>query len=183
MQYKVKKVEKCEQCGREFGSEDSLEMHKKAKHQHEKKEFFSKSLIKKIKLYSILGIILILLIWGGVALMNRKSLPPKTMEGHIEVVPDTKISTKMLDPRIHKHILEHFDGEDGSRGGIIINYDCKTYECSPDLVLKLRDFTNTYEYVYVAPYKNMKAKIVLTKLNRQVTFDDFNEEQINQFLK
>jgi len=174
---------KCKHCGNEFGSADALSMHMNAKHHNEHKDILSKSLIKKIKIYSIVGIVLILLIFSGVALTNRKSLPPTDMAGHIEVVPDTKISGRPLDPRIHKHILEHVDGVDGSRGGIIINYDCKTYECSPDLVSKLQDFTISYEYVYVAPYKNMKSKIAVTKLNRQITFDDFDQEQIEQFLK
>lgn len=174
---------KCKHCGNEFNSADALSMHMNAKHDNEPKGFLSKSLMKKIKIYSIVGVVLILLIFSGLALTNRKSLPPKDMAGHIEVVPDTKILKKPMDLRIHKHILEHFDGKDGSRGGIIINYDCKTYSCSSDMVLNLEDFTKTYEYVYVAPYKNMKSKIVLTKLNRQITFDDFNKEQIEQFLK
>jgi len=172
---------KCKHCGNEFNSADALSMHMNAKHFDEKKGISIN--FKKIKIYSIVGVVLILLIFGGLALTNRKSLPPKDMAGHIEVVPDTKISGRPLDPRIHKHILEHFDGEDGSRGGIIINYDCETYTCSSDMVLNLEEFTKTYEYVYVAPYKNMKSKIVLTKLNRQITLDDFSSETIDQFLK
>lgn len=174
---------KCKHCGNKFGSADALSMHMNAKHDNEPKGFLSKSLMKKIKIYSIVGVVLILLIFGGLALTNRKSLPPKDMAGHIEVVPDTKISGRPLDPRIHKHILEHFDGGDGSRGGIVINYDCESYDCEPGLIEKLQDFTKSYEYVYVAPYKNMKSKIVLTKLNRQITLDDFNSETIDQFLK
>jgi len=172
---------KCKHCGNEFNSADALQMHMHAKHFDEKRGISIN--FRKIKIYSIVGVVLILLIFGGFALTNRKSLPPKDMAGHIEVVPDTKILGRPLDPRIHKHILEHFDGEDGSRGGIIINYDCKTYTCSSDMVLNLENFTKTYEYVYVAPYKNMKSKIVLTKLNRQITLDDFSSETIDQFLK
>ena len=176
-------MKKCEQCGKDFGSEESLEMHKKAKHPHQPKEFLSKSLIKKVKIYSIIGVVLILLIFGGFALMNKKSLPPQTMDGHIEVIPPTKILKDPMDMRIHKHILEHFDGEDGSRGGIIINYDCKNYDCDTDLIAQLQGFTDVYEYVYVAPYKKMKSKIAITKINRQITLDEFDQEQIDQFLK
>ena len=174
---------KCKHCGNEFNSADALHMHMNAKHHNEPKEFLSKSLMKKIKIYSIITIILVILFIGIYFATNIKSLPPKTMEGHIEVVPDSKILKKTMDLRIHKHILEHFDGEDGSRGGIIINYDCKTYTCSSDMVLNLEEFTKTYEYVYVAPYKKMKSKIVLTKLNRQITLDEFSPETIDQFLK
>jgi len=172
---------KCKHCGNEFNSTDALSMHMNAKHFDEKKGISIN--FKKIKIYSIVGVVLILLIFGGLAMTNRTSLPPKDMAGHIEVVPDTKILKNPMDLRIHKHILEHFDGEEGSRGGIIINYDCNTHTCSSDMVLNLEDFTKTYEYVYVAPYKNMKSKIVLTKLNRQITLDDFSSETIDQFLK
>jgi len=174
---------KCNHCGNEFGSEDALQMHMNAKHTHTERKSLSKSFVKKLKIYGILAVILAIILTGTLMLANKKSLPPTTMAGHIEVLPDSKILTKKMDMRIHKHILEHYDGEDGSRGGIIINYDCKTHECDSGLIQKLQDFTKTYEYVYVAPYKNMKSKIAVTKLNRQITLDEFSPETIDQFLK
>jgi len=175
---------KCTECDRDFNSEDSLRMHNNAKHQEAEKAkpIASKIPFKKIRNYAIVIAVLLLLVWGFYAMGNRKVLPPKTMEGHIEVHPGDQISLNPLDPRIHKHILEHV-GEEGSRAGIVVNYDCKNYECDPDLIEKLENLTEGNNFVFVGPFKNMKAKIVLTKLNQQITLDEYNDVSINNFIR
>jgi len=87
---------KCKHCEKEFGSSDALHMHMTAKHGNESKGSISKSAIKKIKIYSIVTIILAVLFIGVYFVANKKYLPPTDMAGHIEVLPDTKISGKLV---------------------------------------------------------------------------------------
>ncbi len=105
------------------------------------------------------------------------------MEGHVERSPPSHILKKPMSDAVQRHMLEHADGKNGGPGGIIINYDCKNFECEPDLVSKLEAFAVKYpETVYVAPFKNMKVKIALTKLGRIETMDSYDESVIERFI-
>lgn len=178
-----KMTNKCEKCNKEFATEEALKHHHNSKHYVEsKKPFLSSKRKKQIKIYGVVAIILIVLIFFVMSLSAVKSLPPTTMKGHIEVIPKTVILKEPIKPEIHKHILEHFDGGDGNRGGVVINYDCKNYDCSPDLIEKLEAFTEEYGHVYVAPFKNMKVKIAITKLNQIRKLDSYDEDAIRQFI-
>jgi len=175
---------KCEKCNKEFASEDALKHHNNSKHYVEpKKPFLSSKRKKQIKIYGIVLIVLVGLIYGFTALSSVKSLPPTTMKNHIEVVPETQILKEPIELKIHRHVLEHFDSGQDSRGGVIINYDCMNYNCEPDLIEKLEAFTKEYEYVYVAPFKNMKEKIVITKLNQIRKLNSYDESAIKQFIE
>jgi len=66
--------------------------------------------------------------------------------------------------------------------GIIINYDCKNFECEQGLIEQLESFAIKYNNVYVAPFKNMPVKIALTKLGRIETLSEYDENKIETFI-
>ena len=174
---------RCEKCDREFGSAEGLEQHNQAKHAEiaPKKSPMSGKSKKRIRNIAILVVILAIVVYGFSSVSGKSSLPSKTMDNHIEVWPNSQISKNPLNPKIHRHILEHA-GNAGETPGIVINYDCKNYACEAGLILDLEEFTKDNDIVYVAPYKNMKAKIVLTKLNRQITLDALDSKRIENFI-
>ena len=175
----------CNLCGRSFGSEDGLIHHTRDKHPSGKKEKDPQK-TKKIRNWIIALIIIGIVVYGIFFLVSKSSnsltLPPTNMQGHIEVSPPSHILKEPMKLSIQKHMLEHVDGKDGVGGGIIINYDCKNYECEEGLVEKLESFANKYNNVYVAPFKNMAVKIAITKLGRIETLDELNERKIEIFI-
>lgn len=174
---------KCEECDKEFTSKEAIESHNKSKHPKEiKQPFLNNKSKKRIKYFLITAVIVIIIFYGFYLLGSKKTLPPTDMAGHIEASPSSHILRKPMQTAIHKHMLEHADGIEGGRGGVIINYDCNNYECANDLVDKLEQFAVDYDYVYVAPYKNMAVKIAVSKLNRQITLEGYDEEAIKEFL-
>ncbi len=173
----------CDACEKSFGSEEALEMHNRAKHPVEvKKPLISPKAKKRLKGWSIALLVIVLIAVGIFFLSNRKVLPPTTIEGHIEVSPHSHVLKEPMPMAVQKHMLEHADGV--GPPGVIINYDCMSYECEPDLIPKLEEFAERYpDFVYVAPFRNMKARIALTRLNRIITLDSFNEDMIDNFIK
>jgi hypothetical protein len=177
---------KCEACDRNFKNLDGLEAHNKAKHPGKTPKEKKKLPVKKIKNWGIFLGIVVLAIWGVVALIFNSGggLPPTTMQGHIEANPESHVLKKPMRLDIQKHMLEHADGKDGESPGIIINYDCDNYDCSSELIEKLEAFATKYpENVYVAPFKNMDVKIALTRLGRIETLDEYNEQVIESFIR
>ena len=177
---------RCENCNRDFSSADALAMHNRSKHY----ETVSKPLInskQKKKLKKLIWIIIIIgLIYGSFSLFSSdaKTLPPTTMQGHIEVNPPSHIMKNPMRIEVHKHMLEHADAVQGGRGGVIINYNCNDYQCQNSLVDKIEAFATKYpKHVYVAPFKNMDAKIVLTKLNQQKILEEYDENVIDGFVR
>ena len=174
---------KCEECGKEFGSKEGLEHHKNAKHAFEvKKPLVSKKLWKYVQMGVVGLILLAVIIYGFGAVSSKKTLPPTTMQGHIEVNPPSHILKSPMQIEVQKHMLEHADAIEGGRGGVIINYDCVNYDCEAGLIEKLELFSLNHDHVYVAPYKNMKSKIAITKLNQIRTLDEYNEFVIKGFI-
>ena len=177
---------RCEECDRTFREPDGLEQHNLAKHPEKVKKIKQPFPVKKVRNWGIfiviLGLIIFGVYWMTVSASNQLSLPPTTMEGHIESLPSAHISKKPFRISIQKHMLEHVDGEEGGTGGIIINYDCINYECEPDLIEKLESFAIKYDHVYVAPFKNMPIKIALTKLGRIQTLDQYDDIKIETFI-
>jgi len=174
---------RCEICDRNFKDREGLEMHNRAKHEDKsenKKE--NKINYKRIKNWVIGLIILGLIIWGiSVMLSGVKTLPPITMQGHVEVSPDSHVLREPMPLAIQKHMLEHADGT--GPPGIIINYNCIDHNCESGLIEKLELFAEKYPAnVYVAPFPNMDAKIVLTRLNRIEVLEEYNEETIESFI-
>lgn len=180
-------VEKCEKCSREFGSKEALYMHSQSKHPQEevKKPFLTIKQKKRIKMWTISLVVIIGIVWlVSFFAANVKTLPPKDMQGHMEVSPPSHILKEPMGITVHKHMLEHADGKEGGRGGIIINYNCEDFNCKESLVEKLEAFAIKYPaHVYVAPYRNMDAMIVLTKLNQQKVLEEYNEKIIEGFVQ
>ena len=176
---------KCEACNRNFKDKEGLDMHNSAK--HSKPESEKKSLkinSKKIKNWGILIFIFGLIVFGIFwSFSSVKTLPPTDMQVHVEVNPPSHVLREPMSIPIQKHMLEHVDGQQGVRGGVIINYNCKDYNCEAGLIENLERFGYEFDYVYVAPFKNMDAKIALTKLNRIEILEDYDEEKINNFIR
>lgn len=135
-----------------------------------------------IKLTGWLGGGVVILLGLGWLISNQKILPPKTDQGHIEAVPSAHFLTQPMDVRVHKHMLEHADGS--GPPGVIINYNCQDFDCQPELLDKLKKLTEDYPvHLYVAPYPNMSAKLVITRLGRQKVLESFDEETIKNFIE
>jgi len=173
----------CGICHKKFGTEDALRMHSNSKHPvAEKKSAIDPANIKKIRNWSITFAIVLTfagLIWMGMS--NVKTLPPVSMDGHIEQNPDSHVSRLPLPLAVQKHMLEHADGK--GPAGIIINYNCDDYDCEPGLIEKLENFASDYPAnVYVAPFPNMDAKIALTKLGKIQVLDNYDYDMISSFI-
>lgn len=141
---------------------------------------------QKIKKFSVVvGVILIgiaIIIGLGWIISQREILPPITMEGHIEQSPPAHILDRPMLLSVQKHMLEHADGR--GRPGVIINYNCDDFDCESDLISRLTALVREYpEHVYLAPYSNMSAKLVLTKLGQRQILDDLDEDIIREFIK
>lgn len=174
---------KCEICGKSIGDERALEKHANAKHpQPVKQPLLSQKQIKRIKNWSIVITILVVIV-GGLAYLNStaKNLPPTTDIGHEEASPASHILKEPMHITVQKHMLEHADGS--GPPGIIINYNCADYTCNPDLIEKLEQFAVDYPInVYVAPFPNMDAKIALTKLGKIEVLNGYNYGVIQSFI-
>lgn len=175
---------RCEICDRTFKDAEGLAAHDKAKHPEKIPKEKKPLPIKKIRNWSIfiivLAFIIVVIAWG---ISSIERLPPIDIDGHIESNPPSHILKEPMLITIQKHMLEHADGIEKGRGGVIINYNCEDYECEPDLIVSLEAFATKYDYVYVAPFKGMKAKIVLTKLNKREILEKYNNETIEKFIK
>ena len=175
---------RCEICDRTFKDIEGLAAHNKAKHpENIPKE--KKSLpIKKVRNWSfliiIVGLIIAGIVWG---ISNIERLPPTDMDGHIESNPISHILKEPMSIVIQKHMLEHADGVEKGRGGVIINYNCKDYPCEENLIENLESFASEYDYVYVAPFKGMDAKIALTKLGNIDILEEYDEIRIKNFIE
>ena len=116
-------------------------------------------------------------------IINIETLPPTSMEGHIERNPDSHVLKSPMPEAVQRHMLEHADGKQGAIGGIIISYNCRNYECEEDLIEKLESFAEKYpDNVYVAPFPRMDAKIALTKLGKIKTLEQYDGQLIENFI-
>src|SRR3989344_2776233 len=147
---------KCEICDRTFKDTDGLAMHNAAKHSEKITNERKPLPIKKIRNWSIfiviIGLIIVGLVWS---ISGIERLPPTDMQGHVEKNPASHILKETIPIAVQKHMLEHADGKEGGKGGIIINYNCKDYSCEESLIENLESFATEYDYVYVAPFKGM----------------------------
>lgn len=140
---------------------------------------------KQVGKWAFLTLALAAAIYGGYYYYaNREILPPTDMANHIEKSPSSHILKEPMPIAVHKHMLEHADGK--GKPGVIINYNCKDFDCKDDFLPKLEELVQKDEYkdfLYLAPYPNMSTKLVLTKLGKQETLDQFNAEKIKQFIE
>jgi len=172
----------CEKCKREFKSQIALDSHTQAMHPGGVSNIVSKESKSKIGMIILIGILLVVVVGIGFSMANAKTWPPTSMIGHIEESPVSHVSRTPFPENVQKHMLEHSDGKDIP--GIIINYNCVQFECEPGLIEKLESFVDKYpEFVYVAPFANMDAKIALSKLGRLNVLEEYNEQTIDQFIR
>ena len=178
------KETRCEICDREFKDLDGLAAHNSAKHPELIPKERKPLPIKKIRNWSIFILIIGLIISGIIwSVSGIEKLPPTDIDGHIESNPSSHVLKEPMSISIQKHMLEHVDGIEGGRGGVVINYNCKDYTCELNLIADLEAFADKYDYVYVAPFKGMDAKIALTKLGKIEVLENYDEFLIINFIE
>ena len=70
------------------------------------------------------------------------------------------------------------------RGSMLVQYNCRSYQCQEDLVDRLTKIVSSYPpQVYLAPYPTMDAKIALAAPGKLLLLDDFEEDKIREFIK
>lgn len=108
--------------------------------------------------------------------------PPTDIVGHAENVPPRHILTAPMPLSMQKHMLEHADGN--GPPGVVINYNCQDFPCEPDLVERLTAIAEAYpEFVYLAPFPGMSAKIVVTRRGNRLILDTVDEGRIRAFIE
>ncbi len=113
---------------------------------------------------------------------GTKIYPPTDVQGHTETVPPDHVLTSPMPVGMHKHMLEHADGN--GPPGVIINYNCEDFDCAPDTIDRLAEIARAYPtFVYVAPYPGMDAKIAVTRFGQQELLDSVDEERIRAFIE
>lgn len=146
-------------------------------------ESAGKPLNIKPVLTKISAAVLIVLIIAGITWFaaSRPNLPPIDLAGHIEENPPSHIVDAEMPESIQKHMLEHADGK--GKPGILIQYNCKKYNCEEKLIDNLKVLIKKYpENVYLAT-GNYDGKIILTRLNKREILEKFDEEKIVDFIE
>ena len=111
-----------------------------------------------------------------------KTLPPTGFSAaHLESLPRQQINIQPIPRLEQEHVMERAAGHE--RGSMLVQYNCVEYQCEPDLTEKLIAIVTTFpEYVYLAPYPTMDAKIALAAPGRLLTLDVFDEAKIRKFI-
>lgn len=128
-----------------------------------------------------------LAVTGGLAglvllISSQPLLPPASAEGHVEASPASHIVDAPMDPRVHRHMLEHADGS--GPPGVILNYNCEDFDCAPDLIEKLTAIVQDYPAnVYLAPFPTMTEALVITRQRKQEVLAGFDEQAIREFIE
>ena len=172
---------RCEICDRTFKDAEGLAQHNASKHDSTevKKKESNFKISKGWVIFFVIIIGVIALVWWGIS--SVKTLPPTDQIGHVEANPPSHVMREPMPILIQKHMLEHADGT-GSPG-IIINYNCEDYTCEAGLIENLEAFATRYPAnVYVATFKNMDAKIVLTRQGRLQILEEYDELAIDGFI-
>jgi len=136
---------------------------------------------------SIIGTIVVLLVLGGLGAgfvwfaTNQLYLPPITAQGHVETSPAAHILDTPIPDKVQRHMFEHSDGS--GKPGIIIQYNCKDYDCAPDLIANLTALVEEFpDNVYLAP-NNYDGKIILTKRGSYEILESFDDAAIRAFIR
>jgi hypothetical protein len=136
---------------------------------------------------SVLVIAIVVAVVAGISFLpsqQEEIYPPTSPVGHVESYPEEQVSTVPIPDTVQRHIIEHVPLSDGTqRRGVILQYNCVEFSCEPDLVSQLAEIARAYEYVYMAPYPEMDAKIVLTSYRDLLTLDKLNREKIVAFIE
>ena len=69
------------------------------------------------------------------------------------------------------------------RGSMLVQYNCRKYQCGEDLVHQLTDIVSSYPpQVYLAPYPKMDAKIALAAPGKLLLLEELEEDKIRKFI-
>jgi len=69
------------------------------------------------------------------------------------------------------------------RGSMLVQYNCRKYQCEEDLVDRLTDIVSSYPpQVYLAPYPTMDAKIALAAPGKLLLLEELEEDKIRKFI-
>ncbi len=155
---------------------------KKKKKNKEKKQKNISQALNKWKKRIIYLVITGAALYGFVLLVySTPMLPPTSPLNHSEGVPEGYILTEPMLDSVQRHMLEHANGR--GRPGIIIQYNCRDYQCEDDLVSKLENIVREYiGYVYLAPGR-YDGKIILTKTGQMEILDRYDEDRIRAFIE
>jgi|GEM_PF-1778287 hypothetical protein len=82
---------------------------------------------------------------------------------------------------VQEHVMERDAGHE--RGSMLVQHNCRSYECGEDLVDKLTAVVSSYPpQVYLAPYPTMDAKIALAAPGKLLLLKAFDEDKIRGFI-
>jgi hypothetical protein len=134
------------------------------------------------------GVAILVLIAGGFALWMAtsstfgKELPPTGFSpAHLETLPRRQINTRPIPRLEQEHVMER--GNEHLKGSMLVQYNCRTYDCDGDLVDRLIEIVESYpSTVYLAPYPTMDAKIALAAPGKLLTLDALQEDKIREFI-
>lgn len=100
------------------------------------------------------------------------SSDPPTSGPRLPYLADWGVHRLPVPPELQAHNLEH--------GGVVIQYNCP--EPCPDLAAELERIARERDFVLVAPYPRMEARIALTAWGRLETLDRLDREEILRFV-
>jgi len=131
------------------------------------------------------GGLAIVVVIGGVVFLyasTRKELPPtSTPPGHAETLPRRQINDSPIPKLVQQHVMER--NSTHPVGQMLVQYNCKDYQCEPDLVARLTEIVLSYpSTVYLAPYPVMDAKIALAAPGRLLTLKSLDDARIREFI-
>ena len=152
---------------------------KKLKLQKQKRQ----ARLVKVRTWTLRAVVAVAVVSGAyVWLTTRSVLPPTDFANHVEVSPSSHVLDTPMPVQVQKHMLEHADGS--GPPGVIINYNCRDFDCEPDLLDDLAEIANQYpEFVYLSPYPGMTKKLAITRYRSIKTFDSFDREALITFIE
>ena len=131
------------------------------------------------------GGLAIVVVIGGVVFLyasTRKELPPTSAPpGHAETLPRRQINDSPIPKLVQQHVMER--NSTHPVGQMLVQYNCKDYQCEPDLVARLTEIVLSYpSTVYLAPYPVMDAKIALAAPGRLLTLKSLDDARIRELI-
>ncbi len=171
---KLKKMKK-ELANPDLSKQERVALRKQIRQLERQKAAWS----RRLKWAGAAGVLVILISFFIYSKLNQPKLPPVDIAGHIEVYPDSRLSEKEIPVAVQKHILEH---SQAGIPGVILQYNCRDYECRKDFKEILKKLVQKYPHLYTAP-SDYDAKVVLTLFGRQKILDSFDENKITAFIE
>ena len=86
------------------------------------------------------GLAIVVVVVGVVILYasTRKEPPPTSAPpGHAETLPRRQINDSPIPKLVQQHVMER--NSTHPAGQMLVQYNCKDYQCEPDLVAKLTE--------------------------------------------